>query len=141
VKFAGTTTRRHTIGLMPVSQTLTCRIASLSDAGTEPFLPHRETSAAVSSGQINPYLAGWRQTPDILMLSQHSPLPESTSREDSPLGKSLRIVAAFTTDSITEDSTRPASPMVTISAADLIARIRAACLRVGKWPKSSLGIR
>ena len=49
--------------------------------------------------------------------------PESTSREDSPLGKLLRIVAVFTVDSITEDSTRPAPSMVTTSAADLIARI------------------
>ena len=37
VKFAGTRTRRHTIGLIPISQTLTCRIASASAAGTEDF--------------------------------------------------------------------------------------------------------
>jgi hypothetical protein len=37
VKFAGTKTRRHTMGLMPVSQTLTCRMGLASAAGTEDF--------------------------------------------------------------------------------------------------------
>jgi hypothetical protein len=37
VKLAGTKTRRHTIGLIPVSQTLTCRTALASAAGTEDF--------------------------------------------------------------------------------------------------------
>ena len=55
---------------------------------------------------------------------QHSPIPESTFREDPPVEGLLRIVAAFTIDSITEDSIQPASSMSTISAADLIARIR-----------------
>jgi hypothetical protein len=37
VKFAGTKTRRHTMGLMLVSQTLTCRVAPASAAGTKDF--------------------------------------------------------------------------------------------------------
>jgi hypothetical protein len=37
VKLDDTRTRRHTIGLMPVSQTLTCRIAVASAAGAKGF--------------------------------------------------------------------------------------------------------
>ena len=66
----GTRTRRHTIGLIPTSQTLTCRIASASAASSEGF-----ASGTRGFGRrfIRPdYRLSARPSPDtpgILMLS------------------------------------------------------------------------
>jgi hypothetical protein len=70
VNVVGTRTRRHTMGLMPTSQTLTCRIALASAARSEEV-----TSGTEGFGRrfIRPdYRLSARtspDTPDILMLS------------------------------------------------------------------------
>src|SRR5271156_5762941 len=70
VKVVGTRTRRHTMGLTPTSQTLTCRIALASAAGSEGV-----TSRAEGFGRrfirpdyrLSPCPSP--DTPEILMLS------------------------------------------------------------------------
>ena len=64
VNVAGTRTRRHTIGLMPISQTLTCRTVVASAAGSEgDACRGRRASAVVSSGQIIASQPDRRRTP------------------------------------------------------------------------------
>ena len=67
VKFVGTRTCRHTMGLIPVSQNLTCRFARVSAAG---FSSGNGASAVVFPARLLPRsVHPSSDTPEIPMLS------------------------------------------------------------------------
>src|SRR3954467_5986888 len=84
VQVLGTSTRRHTIGLIPSSQTLTCTISAASASAADEAV---STTGLVRFGarvtrpayRRSPFpVAG---TPDILMLSRFISLPEQVGCE------------------------------------------------------------
>jgi hypothetical protein len=69
VNVAGTRTRRQIIGLIPASQTLTCRIASPSAIAGEGF---SSTRGSFDCRFIQPDLSHQPETPQIVMLSWYA---------------------------------------------------------------------
>jgi hypothetical protein len=65
VNVAGARTRRHTIGLMPAHQTLTCRIVLASAAGSEGGATATEASAVALPPRL-PRGDGYPRDPDVL---------------------------------------------------------------------------
>ena len=69
---AGTRTRRHTMGLIPTNQTLTCRIAS-SPAAATAATDFSSDRGSFDRRFIQPDLPRQPETPQIVMLSAFRP--------------------------------------------------------------------
>jgi len=85
VKDAGTSTRRHIIGLIPVSHTLICRIASASAAGRSVFSLGDCLSRRVIPTDYHRSPRPSPRTPEILMLPTGCRCPGMSGYSSSAL--------------------------------------------------------